>query len=154
MLDAQQANQDQAALWNESAGHAWVKLQDILDAVLAPFEMLLIKEAFPREGDRVLDVGCGAGATTIATAQRLGPTGLCLGADISEPLITAAKARAAAQKISSAVFVQADAQTYAFAAGSFDSVISRFGVTFFDDPEAAFSNIRRAARTEARLTFL
>src|SRR5690348_7296193 len=120
MPDTQQANHGQAALWNESAGHAWVKLQDVLDAMLAPFEVLLIEEAAPREGGKVLDVGCGAGTTTIATAKRLGPTGLCLGVDISGPLITAAKARAAAQKISSAAFVQADAQTYAFNSGSFD----------------------------------
>jgi len=128
-------------------------MQEVLDGMFAPFEMLLIKEALPDAGSRVLDVGCGAGATTIAIAQRLGPTGLCLGVDISAPLISAAKTRASAGRINSAAFVQGDAQTYAFEAGSFDSVLSRFGVMFFDDPEAAFANMRRAARPEGKLTF-
>jgi SAM-dependent methyltransferase len=87
-------------------------------------------------------------------ARRLGPAGLCLGADISGPLVAAARARAAAEGLASAAFVQADAQTHGFEPGSFDAVISRFGVMFFDDPAAAFANIRRAARRNAKLSFV
>jgi SAM-dependent methyltransferase len=129
-------------------------MQDVLDRVLAPFETILSTEAFPGEGGRVLDVGCGAGATTLSMARRLGPTGLCVGVDISEPLLKVAKERAIAEKLDAAAFVQADAQTYAFEPGRFDSVMSRFGVMFFDDPEAAFVNIRRAARSNAKLAFV
>lgn len=153
MPPAAQPNRDQSALWNEASGPAWVALQDVLDRMLAPFEARLTAEAFPGEGRRVLDIGCGAGATTLAMARRLGPDGLCLGVDISAPLVAAAKARAAAEGVDAAAFVLADAQTYAFDAGDFDAVISRFGVMFFDDPEAAFANIRRAARPDAKLTF-
>jgi SAM-dependent methyltransferase len=129
-------------------------MQDVLDRMLAPFETFLSKEAFPGKGGRVLDIGCGAGATTTSMARRIGPTGLCVGVDISEPLLTVAKERASAEKLGSVEFVQADAQTYAFEPGRFDSVMSRFGVMFFDDPEAAFVNIRLAARSSAKLAFM
>jgi SAM-dependent methyltransferase len=147
-------NRDQAALWNETSGPAWVELQAVLDRMLAPFETRLIAESFPGPGRRVLDIGCGAGATTLAMARRLGGDGLALGVDISGPLVDAAKARASAEGVENAAFVQADAQTYAFDAEDFDAVISRFGVMFFDAPEAAFANIRRAARRDAELTFV
>jgi SAM-dependent methyltransferase len=154
MSDAHPPNRDQAARWNEAGGRIWVEMQDVLDRVLAPFEARLMEEAFPGEGGRVLDIGCGAGATTLSMARRLGPTGLCLGVDISGPLVAAAKARAAAEGLASAAFLQADAQTHGFEPGNFDAVISRFGVMFFDDPAAAFANIRHAARRQAKLSFV
>lgn len=154
MSQSHEPNRDQATLWNEASGRTWVEMQDLLDRMLAPFEARLMDEAFPGKGSRVLDIGCGAGATTLSMARRLGPSGLCLGVDISEPLVAAAKARAAAEGLSSAAFVQADAQTYAFEPGAFDAAISRFGVMFFDDPEAAFVNIRRAMRRAAKLVFV
>ncbi|WP_437312980.1 methyltransferase domain-containing protein [Sorangium sp. So ce385] len=154
MSEADAPNRDQAALWNEAGGPIWVEMQQVLDAMLAPLGAPLLEEAFPGEGGRVLDVGCGAGATALAMARRLGPTGHCLGVDISGPLVAAARARAAAEGLSSAAFVQADAQTHRFEPGDFDAVISRFGVMFFADPAAAFANIRRAARRDARLSFV
>lgn len=149
-----QANRDQSALWNDAAGQTWTEMQGVLDRMLAPFGQRLLAAGFPGEGGRVLDIGCGAGATTLGMARRLGPDGLCLGVDISGPLVAAAKASAEVQAVDAAAFVQADAQTYGFDADDFDAVISRFGVMFFDDPEAAFANIRRAARPGAKLTFL
>lgn len=147
-------NREQAELWNRTSGPVWVEQQAILDRMLAPFEARLTAQAFPGEGRRVLDIGCGAGATTLAMARRLGPDGLALGADISAPLVAAAKARAAAEGVTQASFVEADAQTHLFERGAFDAVISRFGVMFFDDPAAAFSNIRAAAAPGARLAFV
>jgi SAM-dependent methyltransferase len=149
-----QPNRDQAALWNDAGGRIWVEMQDVLDRILAPFAARLIDEAFPGEGAHVLDVGCGAGATTIGMARRVGPAGTCTGVDISAPLVEAARARAAAEGVRNASFIHADAQTSPFEPGSFDAIISRFGVMFFDDPEAAFANLRRAARREAKLTFI
>jgi SAM-dependent methyltransferase len=154
MSEAQQPNREQAALWNGYSGSAWVEMQDVLDRILGPLDVFLSKEAFPGEGGCVLDVGCGAGATTISMALRLGPTGLCVGVDISGPLLRVAKERAIAQELGAVAFVQADAQTYTFEPSRFDSVMSRFGVMFFDDPEAAFVNIRRAARSDAKLAFV
>jgi SAM-dependent methyltransferase len=147
-------NRDQAALWNDASGRTWVEMQHVLDRVLHPFGARLIDAAFPGEGAHVADIGCGAGATTIAMARRIGPAGSCLGVDISGPLVAAARARAAGEDVGNAAFVQADAQTYPFQAGRFDAITSRFGVMFFDDPEAAFANLRRAARPGATLTFI
>ncbi|WP_438028581.1 class I SAM-dependent methyltransferase [Sorangium sp. So ce233] len=154
MSEAHPPNRDQAALWNDAGGRTWVEMQEVLDGMLAPLTAPLLEEAFPGEGGRVIDVGCGAGATALSMARRLGPAGLCLGVDISGPLVAAARARAAAEGLASAAFVQADAQTYGFEPGSFDAVISRFGVMFFDDPAAAFANIRRAMRRNAKLAFV
>jgi SAM-dependent methyltransferase len=147
-------NRDQAALWNDTGGRAWVEMQDVLDRVLAPFGARLIDAAFPGEGAHVADIGCGAGATTVEMARRVGPAGSCLGVDISGPLLEAARARAAGLEPGNVDFVQADAQTHPFQPGRMDAIISRFGVMFFDDPEAAFANIRRAGRSGARLTFI
>ncbi|HEU4884670.1 MAG TPA: class I SAM-dependent methyltransferase [Longimicrobium sp.] len=129
-----------------------MELREVLDRILEPFGALVVEEAFPGAGAHVLDVGCGAGATTIAMARRLGPEGSCLGVDISGPLVEAARARAAADDLDNVAFAEADAQVHPFEPGSFDAVISRFGVMFFDDPDAAFANIRRAARRGAKLT--
>lgn len=154
MTATAEANRDQAALWNEVSGPTWVDMQALLDRMLQPFADVLIETIRPGPGDRVLDIGCGAGATTLAVAQRVGPNGRALGVDISAPLVAAAQARAAADGLSAADFVCADAQTHTFEPGGFDAVISRFGVMFFDDPAAAFANIRRAARGDGKLAFV
>ena len=150
----EQPNRQQAQHWNEVAGVTWVELQDVTDRMLAPFETRLTARAFPGDGRSVLDVGCGAGATTLAMARRLGEDGLCLGVDISAPLVEAAKARAEAEGVRGAAIILADAQTHRFDAGLFDAVISRFGVMFFDDPAAAFANLRAATAPGGRLTFM
>ncbi|ACG77764.1 ubiquinone/menaquinone biosynthesis methyltransferase ubiE [Phenylobacterium zucineum HLK1] len=147
-------NRDQAVLWNEANGRTWVELQSVLDRMLAPFASIVVDEAFPGAGGRVTDIGCGAGATTLAMARRLGPGGLALGVDISGPLVAAAAERARAERLENAAFVQADAQTYAFDEAGFDAVMSRFGVMFFEDPEAAFANIRRGVRSGGKLAFV
>lgn len=146
----QTGNNEQTALWNGPAGRAWVDEQEVLDAVLEPFETLLVEAVRAASAQRVLDVGCGAGSTTLAAARLLGPQGRCVGVDISEPLIAAARA-SAEREGTPAGFICADAQTHAFEPASFDLIMSRFGVMFFDDPVLAFANLRRAARDDAEL---
>jgi SAM-dependent methyltransferase len=148
------ANPDQSALWNDRTGRTWAELSDMLDRLLAPFIPLLLDEIGLVPGSRILDVGCGAGALTLAAAQRAGRSGRCLGVDISAPLIEAARARADREGSDMAGFVQADAQTHRFDAAGFDILISRFGVMFFADPVAAFRNLRAAVRPEGRLACL
>jgi SAM-dependent methyltransferase len=153
-MDATHTTDDeQTRLWNGSAGHAWVDAQEALDRMFKPFENLLVEELRVGSRSRILDVGCGAGGTTLAVARLLGAEGDATGVDISEPMIAAARARAGREGLP-ARFVRADAEHYGFEPASFDAIVSRFGVMFFEDPARAFANLRRAARAGAVLRFV
>ena len=146
-------NGEQAALWNGSGGQAWVGAMVLLDQVFKPFEAMLAEAVAARAANRVLDVGCGTGSTTLAAARAPGARRACVGVDISAPMIDAARARAQRAGVA-ADFIVADAQVHAFGRASFDLIVSRFGVMFFDDPVAAFANLRRAASDGAGLYLL
>ena len=143
-------NEEQIALWNDTAGRAWVELQETLDRVLEPFEDLLVEAVAARKPRRVLDIGCGTGSTTLAVARQIAPYGTAVGVDISEPMIALAKQRAERESLPPRILC-ADAQTHAFETASFDMIVSRFGVMFFDDSVRAFANLRRAAAPKADL---
>lgn len=148
-----EVDDEQSTLWNGLAGRAWVEAQHLLDRMFKRLEDLLTEAVFARARGPVLDVGCGTGATTLAVARLLGTRGHCVGIDISDPMLAAARARAE-QEGTPARFIRADAQTHAFETASFDTIISRFGVMFFDDSVRAFANLRRAARDDAELRFV
>src|SRR3954470_24270386 len=137
MDGTREIDDEQARRWNGPAAQAWIDAQDVLDRLLKPLETLLVDAVSERAPRTVLDVGCGAGGTTLAVARLLGTAGSCSGVDISEPMIAYARARAA-QEGTPASFVCANAQHYAFEPASYDLIISRFGVMFFSDPAAAF----------------
>jgi SAM-dependent methyltransferase len=140
----------QHALWNGPAGQAWVEEQAMLDGLFSPLERLLVEHVARTSPAAVLDVGCGTGATTLAIASRLGPASRCVGIDLSEPMLTAARMRAERAGVT-AEFIRADAQDHAFEPATFEAIVSRFGVMFFADPVRAFANLRRAATDGARL---
>jgi len=142
--------EEQRQRWSGAAGHAWVASQAVLDGLFEPHADRLADLAAERRPNQLLDVGCGTGSTTVAIARRLGPTAPCVGIDISEPMLTAARARAIREGVA-ATFICADAQTYPFEPASFDLIVSRFGVMFFQDPVEAFANLRRAARDAGEL---
>jgi SAM-dependent methyltransferase len=146
------ANTQQITYWNDAPGKTWADLQDILDVQLEPMGAAVLEALAVRPGERVIDVGCGCGQTTLALADAVGPAGLALGVDISEPMLEVARKRGEGRP--QVRFVNADAQTYAFDAGGFDALHSRFGVMFFDDPTAAFANLRTALKPGGRLAFL
>jgi ubiquinone/menaquinone biosynthesis C-methylase UbiE len=148
------ANADQIAYWNAVAGETWANLQDRLDHQLEPLGRRGMRELKLAAGQRVLDVGCGSGQTSLALAQTVGPRGAVLGVDISHPMLEVARRRAAVEGAGNATFAEADAQTEEFEAGSFDAAFSRFGVMFFADPVAAFRNIRSALKPGGRLAFV
>jgi ubiquinone/menaquinone biosynthesis C-methylase UbiE len=145
-------NADQIAYWNGPGGQRWSDRQATQDILLAPVSQILIEHARARVGERVLDVGCGCGATTIAWAERVAPSGFVLGIDISEPML--ARARELAPKGLPLNFVLADATVYPFDPQDFDLLVSRFGVMFFAEPAVSFANLRRAMRPQARVTFV
>jgi SAM-dependent methyltransferase len=145
-------NRDQAEHWNsaEETGR-WVTHQELYDRMLAPFADMVLGAAALAAGEQVLDVGCGCGATTLAAARVIAP-GQAFGVDLSAPMLDRAISTAKLAGLGNASFERADAQVHAFGQ-VFDAVISRFGVMFFDDPIAAFANVRSATRPGGRLTF-
>ena len=145
----QHRRDEQAELWNGTAGRAWVEAQELLDGMYEPFERLLV-DAVAARGGPVLDVGCGTGSTTLSMARRLGAAASCTGIDISAPMIAAARTRGS-RAGSTARFILADAQDHAFEPASFRTIVSRFGTMFFADPVRAFANLHRAATDDAGL---
>jgi SAM-dependent methyltransferase len=139
-------------IFTDRTGAAWVAFQEQSDAQLAPLGRTAMARLDLGAGGRVVDVGCGCGDTLIELASRVGPDGHVLGVDISEPMLARARERAAA--LPQVAVCLADAQTYPFAPASADAVYSRFGVMFFDDPRAAFANLRAALRPNGQLAFV
>ncbi len=148
---AMNANQQQSEAWNGTESVHYVEHADRYDRQLAPFADALFEGLHLQPHQTVLDVGCGCGVTTLAAARGGHAS---LGADLSEPLVAVAVGRARAASVDNAEFVVADAQTYAFAEGVFDLVISEFGVMFFDEPVTAFTNLRRALAPGGRTAFV
>lgn len=147
-------NADQIKHWNEAAGPTWVAQHEMLTQQLRPLGDLAMARAEIAAGDRVLDVGCGCGDTSIEIARRVGPSGFALGVDISAPMLGRAREEARLAGVENVRFELADAQTADLPGAPFDKLFSRFGVMFFSDSVAAFTNLRRALRPGARLTFV
>lgn len=150
---AASANAAQADYWSSESGQKWVRHQSVLDAVFAAVNDRLIELANIQSGESVIDIGCGTGALTLDLKQHVGAQGQVLALDISEPLLGRARQRLSDAGSDRVDLVLADAQTFAFAPGKTDLLISRFGVMFFEDPVAAFTNMSKALRPGGRLVF-
>jgi SAM-dependent methyltransferase len=153
-IDASGPNAEQFKHWNEVAGPKWVDLQKFIDEQIRPFGSMMMDKAGIGSGHRVLDVGCGCGDTTFEIARRIGPSGAVTGIDISGPMLQTARASARTAGVSNVTFEHADAQTAALPRQHFDVIFSRFGVMFFADPKAAFTNLRGALKPGGRLAFV
>jgi SAM-dependent methyltransferase len=152
MADPEQFNADQQAFWDGAGGRTWVARQEHTDITLAPVSEALLALVAPRIGERVLDVGCGCGASTLAIARAVGPAGRVAALDISGPMLTEARARAEAAGIANVDWRQADPATAAL--DEYDLLVSNFGAMFFGDSVAAFTHMRRAAGPEARMVLV
>jgi SAM-dependent methyltransferase len=150
-MDTPLGHADQIAYWNGPGGQRWADRQQIQDVVLAPVADVLFDRARVKTGERIIDVGCGAGATTIALAEKVGPAGRVVGIDISAPML--ARARQVAPKGMPVEFMLADATVYGFEPAAFDLLASRFGVMFFAEPALSFANLRKALKPPGRLAF-
>ncbi|HEX6960039.1 MAG TPA: class I SAM-dependent methyltransferase [Ferrovibrio sp.] len=147
------ANAAQVEDWNGETGQRWLRQHERLNPQIAPIGQAAMDRAALAAGERVLDVGCGCGETSLELAQRVGPGGAVIGIDASRMLLDAAKALMRRTGTANASFLLGDAQSYAFSPASFDLIFSRFGVMFFADPVAAFRNLLGALRSGGRLSF-
>ncbi len=152
MSDAQQLHADQIAYWNGPGGAHWVAQQAHTDAQLSPITTAVLTAAAAEPGERILDIGCGCGTTTMILAEAVGATGHVTGLDVSAPMLGWARKRGAGRQNLS--WVLDDATTHAFAPGAYDLLFSRFGVMFFGNPVAAFANLRTALRPGGRMVFV
>ena len=144
-------NADQKAYWNGPGGSRWIKRHESQEVLFAPVNKALFDRARVAPGERIIDIGCGCGATSIELARRTGSSGHVLGVDISEPMIACARELAPAGL--PLAFAVADATVHPFESGRADLVFSRFGVMFFADPAPSFANIRKGLRPGARVAF-
>jgi SAM-dependent methyltransferase len=146
------ANDKQKTYWSEVAAPKWLGLGGAMEARLAPVSDAVIEAAALKPGEHVLDIGCGAGLTSLEAAHAVAPDGHVLGVDIAAPMVEAARALAGKHGAANLKFTVGDAQTERFTPPA-NALISRFGVMFFEDPVVAFANLRRSAAAGARLVF-
>jgi len=136
-------------VWEGNMGRNWARLREATDRQLAEVGEASLGLFDPRPGERVLDLGCGGGTTTMAIAGAVGPSGRVTGVDISPDLVAHARQRLKA--FPQATVIEADAASHPFEAASHDALFSRHGCMFFTDAPAAFTNIRRALTPNARV---
>ena len=136
--------------WAGEMGARWLASLDRFEGMIAPIGDALLARAGYAPGERVLDLGCGGGATTLAIAKAVGQRGAVLGLDIA-PMLVEAATRRAAEVGSPARFVCADAASATLAEPPFDRLFSRFGSMFFAEPVPAFANLRTMLKPGARI---
>ena len=146
-------NAEQIAEWNGQLGQRWATLQREIDGIVVPFGEAAMQAAAPQPGERVLDIGCGCGDTSIELARRVGASGRVLGVDVSQPMLAVARERAAEIDHAGLSFELADASEAALPAGC-DLLFSRFGVMFFAQPVPAWRHLRSALRPGGRAVFV
>jgi len=147
-------NRDMARAWDGDEGAHWAANVELFERAITPYREHLLRAAALQPGERVLDIGCGAGRTTREAAREVGPDGSALGLDLSSAMLEYAAQAARDEGLANAQFAQADAQVHDFAGASYDAVISQFGSMFFADPVAAFRNVREAMSDGGRLLLL
>ena len=152
MALSEEINADMLAFWNGKGGDTWVARQEYTDITLMPVTDALLAFAAPRAGERVADIGCGCGAPTLEFARAVGPSGRVAGLDISGPMLAEGTRRASAAGITNVDWRQTDPATAAL--DEYDLLTSAFGVMFFGDRVAAFTNMRRAAAPCARMALV
>jgi SAM-dependent methyltransferase len=139
-ITASSSNNAQIEYWNSSSGETWAQFQEPLDRQIEPLGLAAIDVLKPREGQHIVDIGCGCGQTTLSLASRVGVTGSVMGVDISKPMLEVALRRPRPAPNLPVTFRQFDAQTDDLGHYLFDAAFSRF-VMFFSEPATAFANI-------------
>jgi SAM-dependent methyltransferase len=148
------SNSAQLAAWDGAEGAYWAGHADAFDRSMRAYDGAFFDAMHVACGERVLDVGCGAGQVTCRAAASAGGSGHALGIDLSAAMLEVARGRADAMRLANARFVHGDAQVHPFTPESVDAVVSRSGAMFFGDPVCAFANLARATRPGGRIVLL
>ena len=143
----------QVTVWNEDVGSAWVTYADHFDATLEHFGEAALAALNVHSGERVVDIGCGAGATTLRLAAAAAPAAV-LGVDLSKPMLGLARQRATAAGLTNVTFAEHDVEAEPFGSGVVDAAYSRFGVMFFEQPVRAFTHVHESLVPSGRLGFV
>ncbi len=146
-------NSSQIAEWNGALGERWATMQQQMDALTAPFGEDALQAAAARQGERVIDIGCGCGDTSLALGRAVGPRGSVTGVDVSRVMLDVARRRAEAEAMAQVSFRECDASSADLPQGQ-DLLFSRFGVMFFAEPAPAFAHLRAALKPGGRLAFV
>ncbi len=154
MVSNSKVNKAQSDYWSSAPGLKWIEHESALDQAMSGMLSQMLDVSGINSGHRVLDIGCGTGASTFAAAELVGTNGSVTGLDISEPLLERAKARASELGQNNIDFLLADAQSYDFKAAKYDLVISRLRMMFFEDPVEAFGNIASALKPGGKTVFI
>ena len=149
-----EANIDQKNFWSGKGGDVWVQRQQAMDTMLRPLGEAALQKLELNEDTNVLDIGCGCGNTTLSIAEKIKPTGRVTGLDISEPMLQRARETARELSLENTSFQCVDVQTEDIGVNSFNAAFSRFGVMFFEDSIAAFTNINKSLMPGSPLSFV
>lgn len=144
-MDAREAQRE---YWNTKGGERWITAEALFDAFVRPFGNAALERLAAKDGEHILDIGCGCGDTLAALSRAVGPSGSVTGIDISAPMIERAK-----QRVPQARALAGDAATQTFDR-HFDALFSRFGVMFFAEPLVAFRHLRGLLTPEGRFSFV
>ena len=147
------ANEEQAEFW-AGVAPVWLEIEDELEEISRVPGRMAMDRLGLQPGLRVLDLGCGTGRTTLRLAERVAPTGRAIGVDIAAEMLVRAREHGAEAEATNVDFVHADIQAHDLGDRQFDAAYSRFGVMFYTDPVAALSNVNRAMRPGASLSFV
>lgn len=137
--------------WAGDMGLKWLASLSLFEEMIAPIGDALLRRADYQDGETVIDLGCGGGATTLAIARKVAPAGRVMGVDISPDLVAAARERAAKSGATNIAFTCADASTVTLDDAPYDRLFSRFGSMFFDDPSSAFAHLHGLLRRGGRI---
>jgi SAM-dependent methyltransferase len=146
-------NSEQIADWNGALGQRWVAMQREIDRIVVPFGDAALIAAAPQRGERVIDIGCGCGDTSIEIARMVGAAGAVVGVDVSQPMLEVARSRGAVANCAHLSFREGDASEAELPANT-DLLFSRFGMMFFSQPSQAFSHLRKSLRPGGRCVFV
>ena len=146
-------NIKQKQFWSGAGGDVWVDKQREMDIMLNPLGERVIQGLDLKEETKILDIGCGCGATTLEIAKIVNQ-GEVIGVDISEPMLERATQTASDMALTNISYQVKDVQVDEMPNKYFDIAFSRFGVMFFEDPFEAFNNINHSLKDDGQLSFV